>query len=180
MAPVRRAISRHVGHRTGGLVCGPAESRVKLKGLASGGGALNGRHGVCTSWDAAGGRCAVELSDDSADPSRARVVAVRPGNLEAARLPNVARFVAEHATTESTEAVEAMVRGLLALMRDEGVDLDDRDAVATFGRTMVRNEEEHGTVNARGQNVMAPGVDELFRSFKINGTRAPVEVGTDK
>jgi len=73
---------------------------VKLKGLASGGGALNGRHGVCTSWDAAGGRCAVELADDAADPSRARVLAVRPGNLEAVKVPNVARVAAGHATTE--------------------------------------------------------------------------------
>jgi len=126
-----------------------------LKGLASGGGALNGRYGVCTSWDAAGGRCAVELADDANDPSRARVLAVRPGNLEAVKLPNVARVVAEHATTEDTEMFEGMVRGVLAGMRREGVDLDDPDAVATFGRAYLLHEQQHGTRNEEGLNLMA-------------------------
>jgi len=82
--------------------------RVTLTGLAGaaagGSGALNGRVGICTSWDAAKWRCIVELSPESAPngdgngncncngaplsnnvtntSNGKRVVAVRPANIE--------------------------------------------------------------------------------------------------
>jgi cation transport regulator ChaC len=59
-----------------------------------------------------------------------------------------------HWTTEGTEAVEGLVRGVLDGMRREGVDLDEPDAVAEFGREYLQHERDHGAVNAEGLNLM--------------------------